>query len=108
MTKKGVYTVQVNSIALAGIVYTPIGTTSFVLTVTDPCISAVITGTTVAGATVYVGVAQSTQSTFTSFTYTSSIGSTACGVISYSATEAPPFSVFSLTTFTLVAPSFNF
>jgi hypothetical protein len=35
----GTYTVQVNQITLAGDAYTPTGTTSFVLTVTDPCLT---------------------------------------------------------------------
>jgi hypothetical protein len=80
----------VNSVALDGISFYPTGTTFFTLTVVDPCLSAVITTSTVPPATLSVYDALATLSTFASFSYTSSIGLTACGSMSYSATETPP------------------
>lgn len=50
----------VSSIAFDGISYTPTGTTSFVLNVVDPCLSAIITSSTVTGATLIVYAALST------------------------------------------------
>jgi hypothetical protein len=100
--RAGVYTVTVTSITVTGdgtLTYTPTGTNSFVLTVIDPCLSAVITSTTVADATLYVY--SSTYSAFTLFTYTSSLGSTACGTIQYSATDTPPSGASLLTSFSL-------
>lgn len=77
-----------NSVALDGVSFYPTGTTFFTLTVVDPCLSAVITTSTVPPATLTAYDALATFSTFASFTYTSSIGSTACGSFSYSATES--------------------
>lgn len=73
----------VTSITVTGdgtLTYTPTGTYSFVLTVIDPCLSAVITSTTVADATLFV-YSSTSYSAWTLFTYTSSLGSTACGTI---------------------------
>lgn len=82
--RAGVYTVAITSITVTGdgtLTYTPTGTNSFVLTVIDPCLSAVITSTTVADATLNVYSATAWYSAYTLFTYTSSLGSTACGTI---------------------------
>jgi hypothetical protein len=80
----------VDSVALAGVSFIPTGTTSFTLTVIDPCLSAVITASTVLAATLNVYDLVSTYSSFADFTYTSTIGSTGCGLINYIATETPP------------------
>lgn len=98
----------VTSITVTGdgiLTYTPTGTNSFVLTVIDPCLSAVITSTTVADATLYVYSATAWYSAYTHFTYTSSLGSTACGTIQYSATDTPPSGASLLTTFALLYSS---
>jgi hypothetical protein len=89
------------SVSLDGVTFVPTGTTIFTLVVIDPCLSAVITTYTVPSATLSVYDVQATFSTFPTFTYTSSIGSTACGIVTYIATEAPPSGFSSLTTFTL-------
>ncbi len=78
-----------DSVSLDGFTFVPTGTKMFTLTVVDPCLSAVITTTTVPSATLSVYDVVATYSNFLSFTYTSSIGSTACGTIIYTATEAP-------------------
>ncbi len=105
----GTYSVKVNQITLSGAAYTPTGTTSFVQTVTDPaCVAAVITNSIVAAATLNVFDALASYAAFPIFTYTSSIGSLACGIITYSATETPPAGVSSLLTFTLQSGTLNF
>ena len=78
------------------------------LTVVDPCLTAVITGSVPAAASFSVYDALASYSSFSSFTYTSSIGSTACGTLTYTASEAPSFGVSSLTTFALVNPGMGF
>jgi hypothetical protein len=83
-------------------------TQTFLITVVDPCLSAVITTSTVPFATLSVYDPLATFSNFPSFTYTSSIGSTACGAITYIATEAPPSGKSILTTFTLMDASLDF
>ncbi len=80
--------------------FVPTGTTSFTLTVVDPCLSAVIAGT-VPTVNVAVYAALGSYGAFMAFSYTSSIGSTACGTIGYTASEAPPAAVSSLSTFVL-------
>jgi hypothetical protein len=100
----GTYTVQVDLITLYGLTFTPTGTTSFVLTVTDPaCLAAVIHPSTVAAPTFMVFDAPASYADYLPFTYTyaSISGSTACGSITYSATETPPAGVSSLSVFTL-------
>jgi hypothetical protein len=104
----GIYTVQLNLITLSGLTLTPTGTTSFVLTVTDGCLAAVITPSTVAAPTFNVFAALASYSAFPIFMYTSASGSSACGVITYSATQTPPTGVNSLSTFTLQTASLNF
>lgn len=79
-----------DSVALAGVSFIPTGINSFTLTVIDPCLSAVITASTVPAATLNVYDLLSTDISFADFTYTSTIGSTGCGTINYIATETPP------------------
>jgi hypothetical protein len=67
ITTIGVYTVEVTSISLGGVAFTPTGTTSFVLTVVDPCLSASITTVIPAAASFYVFDAITAYSAFTSF-----------------------------------------
>ncbi len=103
----GTYTIAVDSITLGGTKYTPTGTTSFVLTVIDPCLSAVISGSAPAAASMSVYDALNTLSAFTDFSYTSLIGTTACGIIlTYAATEAPPAGVSPLSQFLLGVNNF--
>ena len=77
-------------------------TKTFSITVVDPCLSAVISGT-VPSANVAVFAPLGTYSAFTAFTYTSLIGSTACGTLGYIATEATSASVSSLSNFALAS-----
>lgn len=67
----GVYTVEVTSISLAGVAFTPTGTALFVLTVVDPCLSALITSSAPVAASFSVYDAIASFSAFASFMYTS-------------------------------------
>lgn len=85
----GVYCVQINTIAIGDVSFTPTGSSSFVLTVIDPCLTAVMTSSTVSDANLNVFLAQALYSTFAGITYSLSIGSTACGTVNYIASEVP-------------------
>ncbi len=76
----GVYIIFVDTITIGSTVYIPTGTTSFSLTVKDPCNNAVITGTAPANTSISVFSVVSPTSVFT-FSYTSLIGPTACGTL---------------------------
>jgi hypothetical protein len=105
----GIYTVQVNQITLSGLAFTPIGTTSFALTATDPaCLAAVIITSTVTAPTFNVFAALAYYTVFLPFTYTSASGPSACGSLTYSATETPPTGVSSLSVFTFLPATNNF
>lgn len=78
------------------------------LTVIDPCLTAVVYGSAPADASFSVyDDAILTYSPFTNFYYSSSIGATACGELEYTVSEAPA-GVSSLTTFTLITPGDGF
>jgi hypothetical protein len=109
ISEVGVYSISVTAVTLNSVVVTTmIGTSSFTLSVTaNPCNNAVVIAPTPSSISLVVYTAMSAYGLYSSFTYTSTVGSTACGPFTYTASITPIASI-SPTTFSIDTVNMNF
>lgn len=77
------------------------GTSTFALTVVDPCLSAVVTAAALTSFSLKVYDALASYATFSASTYTTTTGFSACGAFTYTASIALGTSANSISTITL-------